>query len=241
MGTAKFTAEQRRELLEMTVPPRKGTKDQQRHRTLLLPAQIDELENTALPSVVAFLRRQPQLTYVRNELDAVAKAMQSADRAIGALLGGSPTPLSTSEVPPKHAARARVLMASFEAAADGDVLDKTRYLLSAAIHVVEAARKTLPAAATRHRSGESYPIGLIDRALLNGFCKAHRHWPGTAGPGAATPLPPYEIKRSYAPNSDYRRIVEICYEVAGLESSGERAIRAFMREQKRRTEPPIES
>ena len=237
MCTAKFTAEQRRELLEMTVPPRKRTKDQQRHRKLLLLAQIDELEGIALPSIIAFLLKQPQKNDVVDELTELAQAMKSAERAIGALLGGSHG--SANDVPPKLAASKFIWLASYKAGAVGDELDNARQALNAALRVVAAARKFLPTAATRPRTGASYPVWLIDTALLTGFLKAHGHWPGTGGPGAATPLPPYEIKTSYDPGSNFRGVVEICYAAAGLESSGERAIRAFMRPDKRRTEAPI--
>ena len=209
----------------------------------LLPEQADELEQVALPSVRAFLRRQPQKNDVRDKLAATAKALKAAEDAIRSLLRASMAyPAHATEVLPADAALARVLMASFDAGANGDVLDRAMLPISAAIHVVERALKTLPERATRHRTGSGYPVQLIDRALLHGFLKAHGHWPGTVGPNAPTPLPQYLIKRSYAPGSDYLRIIEICYEAAGAgKGSRERAIREFMESWKRpRTEPTQE-
>ena len=225
MIEVEFTEEQRRELESIG----------------LLSEQVAEVERAALPSVRAFLRRQPAKNAVRDKLMATAEALKVAEDAVRSLLYASMAyPADATEILPADAALARVLMASFDAGADGDVLDRAMLPISAAIHVVERALKTLPERATRHRTGSGYPVQLIDQVLLTGFLKAHGHWPGLVGPNAATPLPAYLIERSYAPGSDYLRIIEICYEAAGAgKGSRERAIREFMESRKRpRTEPP---
>lgn len=204
----------------------------------LLPAQIAELESIALPSMQAFLRKAPARNDVRDLLQETAKALQSAKAAIERLLAAGSVPNGTAGSP-GDAAMARVLLASYELGADGNVLDLAMPSIGSAILVVEKASNALPEKPVRHPAASPYPVGLIDQALLSGFLKAHNHWPGTSGTGSATALPPYLVSASYAEGSDYRRIVEICYEAAGCGvGSRERAIKAFIGWEKRRTEPP---
>ena len=206
----------------------------------LSPEQTDELANHALPSMGAYLRKQPAKGEVVAELDSALTALQRAENAIHRLLRGSTAPQSQArEVPPSDAALARVLVASFDMGADGYVLDKALPPLSAAIRVIELAIRTLPSPPTRHRTALYFPVQLVDKALVSGFLKASGHWPGLSGPNASQPVPPYPIERSYGEGSDYRRIVEICYEAAGAGAgSRERPIREFLRLERRRTEPP---
>lgn len=225
MIVARFTRDHRREL--------SGT-------IRLLPEQIADLETVALPTLCALLRRQPAKNDVREELQEALTALLGAERAIQRLHSGSVAQKSIAkEFPPVDAALARVIVASWDFGAEGDVLDNAMPPLSAAIRVIESAIKALPVGATRHKTASYYPIGLIDKALLSGFLKAHG--PGLSGPNSGKALPPYLIEQSYRDGSDYRRIVEICYAAAGAgEESRERAIRGFMRA-RRRTEPPQET
>jgi hypothetical protein len=102
----------------------------------LTPEQVHELEVTALPMITAFVRRQPTKIDVRDELRATAKALKGAQRAILRLLGGTSV---SDRVSPRDAALTRVVVASYEMGADGDVLDSTLSTLTAAIHVIEGA------------------------------------------------------------------------------------------------------
>ena len=203
----------------------------------LTPEQVHELEVTALPMITAFVRRQPTKIDVRDELRATAKALKGAQRAILRLLGGTSV---SDRVSPRDAALTRVVVASYEMGADGDVLDSTLSTLTAAIHVIEGALADLPASATRRRTASYVPVGFIDKALMAGFLKKHGQWPGRGTKGRTTALPPYPIKPSYAEGSPYKRIVEICYTAAGApEGSKERPIREFLRLRKSsRTVPP---
>ena len=204
----------------------------------LLPAQIADLESIALPSIQAFLRKPPARNEVRDLLEETADALRSAKAAIEKLLA-SGSIADRNAGSPGGAAMARMLLASFELGADGDVLDLALPSIGSAILVVKKASNALPEKPVRHLAASPYPIGLIDQALLSGFLKAHNHWPGTTGTGSATPLPPYLVSASYAEGSNYRRIVEICYEAAGFGvGSRERAIKAFIGWRKQRTEPP---
>ena len=203
----------------------------------LLPAQVDELESDALRKMRAILRRQPTKSNVRAELEDEANALRSAEDAISRLLRGSLAhPAGSTEVGPKDAAAARVMLATFEAEEDPEVLDRALVSIGAALRVIEKAIAGLPDKPTRHRTASPQLVSLIDKALLSGFLKAHGHWPGTSGQGSDKPLPAYPIKTSCADGSDYRRIVEVCFEAAGAEADQgrERAIREFMRQKRAR-------
>ena len=203
----------------------------------LLPAQIEELENIALPLIQAILRKAPARNDVRDLLQDTARALQSAKTKLEKLLAAGSIP-NRNAGSPGDAAMARVLLASYELGADGDVLDLALPAIGSAILVVEKASESLPDKPVRHVLASPRPIAWIDQALLSGFLKAHGHWPGTAGPGSQTPLPPYLVHASYAAGSNYPRIVEICYDAVGLGAgSRERAIKAFIAWRKRRTEP----
>ena len=148
MGACEgFTDEQRREL---------------RADLKLLPEQIAEIESVALPTMRAMLRRQPAKNDVLAELNDVSKALQTAEKAILGLMGANLAFSSNAkEVLPKDGALARVLLASFEAEMDGDGLDRALLPLSAAIHVVEKAKKLLPPIDTSPDSVTS--LGWADR------------------------------------------------------------------------------
>ena len=203
----------------------------------LLPAQIAGLESIALPLIKAFLRKPPARNDVRDLLQDTADSLRSAKAAIEKLLASGSIPNRTAGSA-GDAAMARVMLASYELGGAGDVLDLTLPAIGSAILVVEKASSALPKKPVRHPAASHYPIGFIDEALLSGFLKAHNHWHGTMGSGSATPLPPYLVTASCAEGSNYRRIVEICYEAAGHGAgSRERAIKSFIRS-KKRTEPP---
>ena len=209
----------------------------------VLREQIDELEREALLSMRAFLRQQPAMSDVRDVLANTFAALKAAEKGIVGLLSASRSyPSEPEKVLPADAALARVLMASFEVGADGDVLDCAMPPIKAAIHVVGRALSELPTRATRHKFASGYPVQRIDVALTNGFLEAHGQRAGADRRRAATPLPPYKIERSYAAGSDYLRVVEICYEAAGAgEGSRERPIRNFLKQKQRlRTERRLE-
>lgn len=219
MSKPTFTRDQRRELRTMK----------------LSPEQLDDLENMALPVVLAYVVKQPRKNEVKEELKQTSTSLKAAITSIERLLCvAAIVKSSQAEIAARDAALTRVIVASYGAGLHGDVLDNTLPPLRAAIDVIERAIKDLPKGATRHRTASHIPIGFIDDALLSGFLKANGHSPGLSGPNAGKALPHYSVERSYGDGTDYRRITEICYEAVGAGTgSREQAIRAFMKARER--------
>ncbi|MGH8470726.1 MAG: hypothetical protein ACREVY_17700 [Gammaproteobacteria bacterium] len=106
--------------------------------------------------------------------------------------------------------------------------------LEALVRICDDALAMLPNQ-TRHRDADPRIIDWIYNDLIGGHGEEHcivhdgDDWSGT---GAATP--PFEIKPSSSPESQFRNIVAICYEAMTGEPSAdpERAIKAFVKRHK---------
>ncbi|NYE27316.1 hypothetical protein HDE78_000241 [Rhodanobacter sp. K2T2] len=101
----------------------------------------------------------------------------------------------------------------------------------------ESARESLallPSGATRHRTASHRPIEHIDRALRDGWRRAHGS--GVSAYGTPTNVPPPypgKLKPSVGTSESrvFRQICGICYEAAGygIDHDPLRAIKTYMR------------
>lgn len=180
----------------------------------LLEAQIRQVETVALPIVQSLLTRPAPMLDVRDEIAQLKKSLKAADRRISRMLNAGIGTRSRKE------ASARITLAAVETDADHDVLAQAQSHVQRLLGTVEHAYATLPREQRRNRTASPDPVRFIDDALLHGFHNGHPK---------GKPLPPYTLKRSYSPNSPYRRIIGLCYAAVGHENSDpERAIRAFI-------------
>lgn len=179
----------------------------------LTDAAIGQIEVDALPVVKKWLRVAPRRNDVLNELLDVSQAMRDARSAIERLLD------ATEAVPHLMEARLNLEGGGHRHLLAGLTLDKASKSLSAAMDAVVFAIEDMRPDPVRHRTASANPIKHIYSAI-------QFSWTFT-GLGA---LPP-NLKPSSSPTSAFRRIVGICYEAIGAETSDpERAIKAYVKE-----------
>ena len=184
----------------------------------LISTQIAELETVALPICRAWLEPPAPMADVRkvlaDTLAALKRTRTQLDRCIA--------PGTEAE----KEAGTRLEVAIFDVAqADGnqpewDLLVTTRETLARAISLFGAATSDLPATQRRSRNASAWPIARIEKALLDGWLK---------GQDLSKPLPPYTLRTSSSPTSQFRKVVGICYRTIGQTEDPERAIKAHIR------------
>lgn len=139
-------------------------------------------------------------------MDAVRGEIETFRKAISKALA-----IIDGKVDARNEAAWRIEEAGFEL---GYRHDDLRRALAAA----GAAETALPKEQRRVHA-DIRPIARIVKALMDGFIKTH-----------TPPFPPYEMKVSSSPGSDFREIVGICYVAIGQHNSDpERAIKAYIR------------
>jgi hypothetical protein len=183
----------------------------------LLAAQINELENAALPVAQAYLSKPPALQDVRDELQKLLTTMQDARDVMSRLLS------------PKRAAATRevwnrVLLAEADMYNSFECIEKALSAVTLAHAVVQRAKSDLPMEQRRHRTADPFPVARINKALLDGFVKEH---------GAGKKGPP-RPRVSASPTSAFQGIVGICYDAMGRNADPERAIKAYINQRRRR-------
>lgn len=182
----------------------------------LVPEQVEELQ-AILPICAAWLR--PPLTtneLVRKALLDLAGVTEGASASVRRLM------CTPRQIPDRFEAWQRLLLALHEESLDErwltDVADRLHSLAS----VLTAAAAPLLDSPRRHHAARIEPIGVIDRALLNGFNNHH---------GSDRPTPHYLTHVSSSPSSDFFKIASIVYRTAtaGGIDNPERAIKSFLR------------
>jgi hypothetical protein len=202
----KFTADQRHRLSTLSVSE----------------AQIKEVESIGLRWASIWLRKQPKLQDVRDELSTVSTAVNRARQALSKLLGADNTA-------PAAARREALLWSQVAAQSMGyklETLEMTETQLEVAQVLLDQAQTDVTKIGQRRfRAADVFPIARIDQALLQGFVN---------GRDPSKPMPPYVIKVSSSPTSVFRQIVGICYEAAGAANTDpERAIKAYIAQRKK--------
>ncbi len=193
----------------------------------LIEAQIDALESK-LPLCRAILSHASPLQDVRDKLETLSRALESAQNAMSILLNATPLALATHEA----------LQWLIEADEDGDIEGAMR-AVALAQSVVQRAQESLPQGQRRHRA-DILPVRLIAEALLSGFIRGTPPVPCIdmvlspefikENPNyVAYVLPPFTLKQSSSSESAFRKIVGICYEAMSQKNTDpERAIKAFL-------------
>lgn len=199
---------------------------QQLQRLGLLPQQIETLE-ASLPLSRILLKNPAPMAEVREELRDLHKAIKKVQKATAKISEGT--------TPARKEAYWRLQWAATElerekiTIVDLVGLEFTKPLdwLEIGHKFTENALDNLPKQ-QRRKQADSRPIERIDKALLEGFTKAHK-----------PPFPPYTLKVSSSDGSTFRQIVGICYEAMGQEHCDpERAIKNYLRITKHRSGTP---
>ena len=189
----------------------------------VIDAQIAELE-AVLPFARLVLRRSAPLQDVRDELQSLAKEMESAQKRMSRLLEAHVSSLAL------HESWDRVWMASFEVNGDGDEVERASNALTIAQDIVRRAQAELPNKQRRSNAGTPWPVARIHEALVRGWGKAYVQVRTGDAPAKAERIPPFPFKLSTDPNSSFRVIVGICYDAIreSQDNDPERAIRAYV-------------
>lgn len=175
----------------------------------LCQEQISRLESV-LPLCRALLSKPATLRDVREGLAVVLKPLRQAMKKLDALANRPSTA--------NKEAFSRIELAGFEMRNDTDSTGKAIIALTRIVDTVDYALKSLPTTQRRAHDADPRPIGLIERALLKGFCD---HF--------TPPFPPYRLKTSLT-KPPFPDIAAICYEAIGRsEAVPERAIRAYQK------------
>lgn len=181
----------------------------------LIDTQIRALERK-LPLVRSILTRPARVADIRQVLQPLQNALKKADRILSRLLNAGDSSSDAQR-------QALVRLINFDDDNElGEAIKKANDLLL----------RAMPRA-SKHKSATAVPVALIDRALLNGFIRKPLIDEKTGDPYC----PAYTIKRSSSQGSPYREIIGICYEAATgqRDVDPERAIRAFIAQEKART------
>lgn len=221
MALPNFTADQRRELRRL------GVSDQ----------QVEELRAAAL-SIKLALYPAAARNDVLALLNRVEATSQELIRALTSLAQG---------IDSAHATASALVEEQYWSVDrfEDDGPTAAHHLiprLTALANAAKSGKTTLPSRPVRHRVGDWRPIKAIKSALLHGWVKAHGPFAYSVAEGEDVgdmiahakrhpPAEPYpkRFDASSSPNSTFRRIVGICYAMAGARNPDpERAIKAYL-------------
>jgi hypothetical protein len=125
--------------------------------------------------------------------------------------------LYSEQTDARKEARVRFEMSLHDMSADRDPVDSTVRNLIDMRTILAHALAELPKGQRRHRTARIDPVRRIDEALLRGFTRGH-----------TMPFPPYLLRASSSPGSQFREVVGICYRAIGRNDDPERAIKAYI-------------
>lgn len=181
--------------------------------------QTDEIEKV-LPFCRGILTKPASLSDVRNEIQALHDAAVELEKKFF-LLATCP-----QDNKPRWEARQRLRRAGLSKYMDqltaADKINRSEFRL---IQIL--AKCALDDAGTdqrRHYAAHPLPVELIDQALRTGFHKKYK----------TRPFPPYKFDPSRNPNTNFFRVVQICYAVITGDPTVNpaRPVRAFIDEKK---------
>ncbi len=181
----------------------------------VVEAQIEDLQNHALPAVRVLLRLRPTLAEVRTELTGFGEAVKDLTNAIVRIncgVDGSAQSEACERITVEH------WNAELD---DGDVFDDLLIRLEILQLKVKRAAAALPSTQRRQLAAKRQPVKEIDDALRSGFVRHHQE----AGEEV---VPPYTLHTSSSPGSPFREIVGICYAAVGANGDPERAIKNYL-------------
>lgn len=195
----RFTSDQRKELLRL------GLQQQ----------QVSALEAHTLALIAADHRAEvakPATQDVRDELTALEKSLTATrDR----LARANEPPNTTGAA---REAKDRLMVADFDFGGDGQTaISNAIEALDRALGVVQSAEAERPTSPVRHRTASPHYVDLIYRALIGGL----------NSPADEGPIRPFTMRISAGAKQPFRRVVEVCYEVAGI-ADCDRALRSFI-------------
>jgi hypothetical protein len=181
--------------------------------------QVIVLEEEALPRGKLFLARPPRVADIRHQLAQLGAKLRAGHTSINGLQDRDTDPRCERQADDTYVAMVRqfaMLLLSDAAMRLGGY----RLLTQSPIpderlpQILTLARYRLPRQA-RHRLADPRPIRLIWDALM----QAHDR------------MFPNSIHLTWSPGSEFREIVQICYEVliGGADVDPERAIKSFAR------------
>lgn len=206
----------------------------------LFVEQIDALDSIlGLDSVtLAIERDKPTMTQVRDELQALGRALTGANQQLWRLEDFDET--KRGHQPRAHAS-VRLLMSVLESTGenlidspDGEHILSARPFAELRKRIVEceaivsAAIASLPKSPVRHRIANAVVIERIVRALEHGFARQRADYIRTTDSAQYRPIGTYNFKVSESPTSDFFKIVSECFAASGRRRQDPtRAIRAF--------------
>jgi len=172
---------------------------------------VDHIQDEALPVAKEWLTRQPSRADVCGELTKVTKAVEAARSAIERLLS------STDAAPARLTARSLIPGGGRRFRMGGMRLEAATKALGDALAILEVAERCIPEGPFRHPAASPGPVDQIHKAIQRGFLMA-----------GCEPLQK-KLRPSASATSPFRRIVGICYEAIGAETSDpERALKAYL-------------
>lgn len=189
--------------MNRSVPAFSTTQKKQLLALGLLDEQVGELQRR-LPQIKFLLEPGQTVTELRKKWAAIGRPLSQARREIARL----------SRSQDYGCAEARFRLS--DASENESLLEDALAAISDVESAIEAAKVKLPKQ-RRRNSASSFPISLIERALLDGFTRHH-----------VAPMPPYLIRTSRS--GVFADVVRICYQAVGRNVDPERAIRNYVSE-----------
>lgn len=184
----------------------------------LCDEQIAELQDKVLRLGRSWLKPSPTLTEVREKINDISKASEKLAKLLN----------SITKLPCRGAnfeVRERITIEYWNAGMTKDDDNPLPEFLEQVQRLQDMASNALsemPTAQRRNNSTSYKPIEWIDNALLRGFWKKYEN--------LGNPIPGYDIRVSSSPNTQFRKVVGICYEaITGKDFvDPERAIKNYI-------------
>lgn len=216
-----------------------------------LPEQIAELEAN-LQRIAAFKYRQVPKEKIRARIQTVSRPLAKALKALEKVRDDALGDYSLDRLLPNRSEETERSLASMDALAAWDRLEwgiheqppRLSERLQQLTEEVAKIECQLMATGQNRRKVSWIPIQIILDALLEGWLKHHiPGYPETNN--RAKPLPPYiPMPVNYYQRDkqdDFSRVVRCCYLAAGIPSSPDKAVRAWLAWDEKQRQRRVES
>ena len=183
----------------------------------LFPQQIAQLETHALPISRVWTKKSPPMSEVRDSIEDVRRAISALKKQIERISKAAPSG-------GLYESKLRIEEALWEVDSESLSLEPFEAWQSQVEAMLIVCSKAMDGLQSGKRNtvmtGNYRPIHYIYEALEIGWREKYDQ------EGVAYPA--WMMRASSSDESDFRKIVEICYAAIGINTSPERAIKAYL-------------